>query len=421
MRLKTLFHSAIVFVARGVRFHLMFGFLHWRDAVMHAAFEKKFASGTKQLEHTALALASLKRSSADNFGLATTLESELFAVKDQVEALEQHLLFRAESVMEKAAAAARQQEQEKANIMLAGEYAALKKEREDSRLCIEREREEMRQASMRFREEKEAEIQQVLLDTQNSHGTGRAALLQQLRETESEFLKQLRDQKAPLLQQLRDQEAALLQQLRTKEDSCNHLLQNMKLDLDSSAERERCMRQKQAAKEAEHASAMHEAKQELHKEKQARECDKEKFDTTIENEKAKQIIALHRMKERRIAICRQAVHRMLKHQLFMAWGAFVHCIVCTQKSRETVFRVLEHFSNPQLAGAFDWYASAVKAVVRRREKVARKTFLHAQRRQSAALKLALEEWSHVGGMLLIKSLNQLEDRATSPTFGHFVF
>ena len=107
MRLKTLFHSAVVFVARGVRCHLMFGFLHWPHAVMHAAFEKYFTSGTKQLEHTALAPASLTRSSADNFGLAPTLESEIFAVKPvkhHVEALEQHLL-RAESVMEKAAAA----------------------------------------------------------------------------------------------------------------------------------------------------------------------------------------------------------------------------------------------------------------------------------------------------------------------------
>ena len=71
--------------------------------------------------------------------------------------------------------------------------------------------------------------------------------------------------------------------------------------------------------------------------------------------------------ERRIAMCKRVVQRMLRHQLLMAWNMFVDTLREMQHNRETVRRVLLRMQYRQLAGAFDCYAGAVDKLVAQRE------------------------------------------------------
>jgi len=74
--------------------------------------------------------------------------------------------------------------------------------------------------------------------------------------------------------------------------------------------------------------------------------------------------------ERRIEMCKRVVKRMLQHQLCIAWGQFVDCILTTIQNRETVGKVLARMTHRQLVVAFDCYAGAVGTLVVQREMIA---------------------------------------------------
>jgi hypothetical protein len=92
--------------------------------------------------------------------------------------------------------------------------------------------------------------------------------------------------------------------------------------------------------------------------------------------------------ERRIAMCKRVVQRMLRHQLLMAWIMFVDTLREMQHNRETVRKVLLRMQYRQLAGAFDCYAGAVDKLVAQREKVA----TTMSRWKAPGLKKAWDRW-----------------------------
>ncbi len=93
--------------------------------------------------------------------------------------------------------------------------------------------------------------------------------------------------------------------------------------------------------------------------------------------------------ERRIEICKRVVHRMLRHQLLMAWNVSVDTVREKQHSRETVRKVLGRMQHRQLAGAFDGYAGAVEMLVAQRKTLARMMAVW----RTPGLKKAWEAWT----------------------------
>jgi len=92
--------------------------------------------------------------------------------------------------------------------------------------------------------------------------------------------------------------------------------------------------------------------------------------------------------ERRIETCKRVIKRMLRHQLSLAWGQFVDCVLTTKDNRETVRKVLARMTHRQLAGAFDCYAGSVDLIAMQREKVA-KTMA---RWRTPGIQKAFDQW-----------------------------
>jgi len=100
--------------------------------------------------------------------------------------------------------------------------------------------------------------------------------------------------------------------------------------------------------------------------------------TKLQNEQQQLNIAILQQKaaaaaeaERRIAMCKRVVQRLLHQQLAAAWSSFVDCVLAAKEARATVSRVLARMRHRQLAAAWDRFSGVVAATVAQRNKLRR--------------------------------------------------
>ena len=213
MRHKNLFRRGGALLRKRMRLSMTHALHAWYD---YGVVERKCAAGDLHLVILERDLAALRQEYADNTAWADLLDSELSAVKGQVELMVQDLMLRAQSSMVSAAAAARQQE-----------WVRAKKQMESM--------EKERQAA---REQNEARMKQLLLENQNDQAAGRDMLLKQLREQEASLLQEIRDVRHTCSERMQCMQDDLAAREKAKEAELASTLRGMR-ESTESCEQER--------------------------------------------------------------------------------------------------------------------------------------------------------------------------------------
>ena len=123
-------------------------------------------------------------------------------------------------------------------------------------------------------------------------------------------------------------------------------------------------------RQMEQAYASFEAEKAAWKEQAASDLDKARSDAVrLLQQTAVAVAEAQQARQSRIQVCKQAVRRMLKQHLAMAWSHFVDSLELVGKTRATLRRVQARLTHARLAAAFACYAHHVAAITEERERV----------------------------------------------------